>query len=85
MENLCIQDQVKIVHCLSNSKNNGEFGCNRMAVKDAIFGKLSSHHFAKNHGCKVEDISGKEMSRKIYHSDFCEESTSTSQRYSWRH
>ena len=46
--------------------------CNRIAVKDAITGKLLSHHFAKDPGYKMRDVGAKEMFRKIYYNDFCE-------------
>ena len=47
--------------------------CNRIAVKDPITGKLLSHHFVKDPGYNMKDIGVKEMFRKIYQNNFCEE------------
>ena len=62
-----------IVGPIGSNKNGEALRCNRIAVKDAITGKLLSHHFVKNPGYKMRDIGVEEMFRKIYHNDFCEE------------
>ena len=46
--------------------------CIRIAVKDAITGKLLSHHFVKDPGYNMRDIGVEEMFRKIYQNNFCE-------------
>ena len=40
-----------------SNKNVEALRCNRIAVKDVITGKLLSHHFVKDPGCKMRDIS----------------------------
>ena len=62
-----------IVGPIVSNKNGEALRCNRIEVKDAITGKLLSHHFVKDPGYKMRDIGGEEMLRKIYHNDFCEE------------
>ena len=44
-----------------------------IAVKDAITGKLLSHHFVRDPDYKMRDICVEEMFRKIHQNDFCEE------------
>ena len=62
-----------IVGSIVSNKTGEVLRCNRIAVKDAITGKLLSHHFVKNPGYKMRDIGVEEMFRKIYQNDFCEE------------
>ena len=62
-----------IVGPIGSNKNGEALRCNRIAVKDAITGKLLSHHFVKDPGYKIKDIGVEKMFRKIYHNDFCKE------------
>ena len=56
-----------------SDKNGEALRCNRIAVKDAITGKLLSHHFAKDPGHEMRDIDVKEMFRKICQNDICDD------------
>ena len=55
------------------NRNGEALRCNSIAVKDAITGKLLSHHFVKDTGYKMRDIGVEEMFRKINQNDFCED------------
>ena len=62
-----------IVGPIVSNKNGEALRCHRIAVKDAITGKLLSHHFVKDPGYKIKDIDVEKMFRKIYHNDFFKE------------
>ena len=49
-----------------SNKNGKALRCNRIAVIDAITGKLLSHPFAQDSGYKMRDIGVEEMFRQIY-------------------
>ena len=45
-----------IVGPIMSNKNGEALRCNRLAVKDAIAGKLLLHHFVTDPGCKLTGI-----------------------------
>ena len=61
-----------IIGGIVRSKYGEPFRCNRTTVKDIITGKLSSHHFVKDPGCKIGDNGVEEAFWKIYHNISCE-------------
>ena len=70
-----------IIGPIVSNKNGKALSCNRIVVKDAITGKLLSHHFVRDIKCpgyKMRDICVEEMFRKIYQNYI-------NQRYYWRY
>ena len=62
-----------IVGPIVRRKNGEALNSSRIAVKDAITGKLLSQYFVKDRGYKMRNIVVEEIFKKIYQNDFCEE------------